>query len=172
MFATAGLVLGTILLYGAMVAGFLVIPLGIPGQLLIVLAALLFTLAAGSAHLPWWVTITLLILAVLAELLEGVFGFLGAKQAKGSVWSALGGIVGGIVGAILGSAVAPILGSLAGAFAGTFAGAFAVEYYRTTHAADARAVAKGALIGRVAGSLVKLVVAGLMIAIVTHGLAF
>jgi len=172
MLATAGLIVATTLLYLAMVAGLLVIPLGIPGQFVIVAAAALFTLIVGSTVLPWWVAITLLGLAVAAEVGEAVAGFFGAKQAKGSVWSALGGMAGGIAGAILGSLVAPILGSLGGALAGTFAGAFGVEYYRTSHAGNARAVAKGALMGRLAGSLIKLVAGGVMIAIVTHGLSF
>jgi len=172
MLATAGLILATTLLYLAMVAGLLVIPLGIPGQFLIAAAAALFTLVAGTEVLPWWVAITLLCLAVLAEVGEAVAGFLGAKRAKGSVCGAVGGMAGGIVGAILGSAVAPILGSIAGALAGTFGGAFGVEYYRTRHAGGAQAVAKGALIGRLAGSLIKLVTGAVMIAVVTHGLSF
>jgi uncharacterized protein YqgC (DUF456 family) len=172
MLATTGLILGTILLYLAMVVGLLIIPLGIPGQFLIAAAAALFTLVAGAEVLPWWVVITLACLAVLAEVGEAAAGLLGARKAQGSVCGALGGMAGGIAGAILGSAVTPIIGSLAGALAGTFAGAFAVEYYRTTHAADARAVAKGALIGRIAGSLIKLVTGGVMIALVTHGLTF
>lgn len=172
MFATAGLVLATTLLYLAMGVGLLVIPLGIPGQFVIAGAATLFTLVAGSAVLPWWVPITLLGLAVFAEAGEAAAGFLGAKQARGSVWSAVGGMGGGIAGAILGSAVAPILGSLAGALAGTFAGAFAVEYSRGGHAPNAKAVAKGALLGRLAGSLIKLVTGAVMIALVTHALSF
>jgi uncharacterized protein YqgC (DUF456 family) len=170
MLATAGLIVATTLLYLAMAVGLLVIPLGIPGQFLIAAAAALFTLVAGPAALPWWVAITLVCLALLAEVGEAAAGLLGARKAQGSVCGALGGMAGGIVGAILGSAVTPILGSLAGALAGTFAGAFAVEYYRTTHAGNARTVAKGALIGRIAGSLIKLVTGGVMIALVTHGL--
>jgi len=172
MLATAGLILATTLLYVAMVAGLLVIPLGIPGQFVIAAAAALFTLVAGAEVLPWWVAITLACLAVLAELGEAAAGLLGARKAKGSVCGALGGMAGGIAGAILGSAVTPIVGSLIGALAGTFAGAFAVEYYRTTHAGNATVVAKGALVGRIAGSLIKLVTGGVMIALVTHGLSF
>lgn len=172
MLATAGLVVETALLYLAMVAGLLAIPLGLPGQFLIAAAAALFTLVAVPEVLPWWVAITLGCLAALAEVGEAAAGFFGAKQAKGSVLSAVGGLAGGIVGAILGSAVAPILGSIAGALAGTFGGAFAVEYYRTRHPGNAHAVAKGALMGRLAGSLIKLVTGGVMIALVTHGLSF
>jgi len=172
MFATAGLILATTLLYLAMVVGLLIIPLGVPGQFLIAAAAALFTLVAGAEVLPWWVAITLACLAVLAEVGEAAAGLLGAKKAQGSVCGALGGMAGGIVGAILGSAVTPILGSIAGALAGTFVGAFAVEYYRTTHARNASAVAKGALVGRIAGSLIKLVTGAVMIALVTHGLSF
>ncbi len=172
MLATAGLIVEATLLYLAMVVGLLVIPIGVPGQFLIAAAAALFTLIAGAEVLPWWVAITLFCLAVAAEVGEAVAGYFGAKQAKGSVWSAVGGMAGGIVGAILGSAVAPILGSIAGALAGTFGGAFAVEYSRTRHPGNAQAVAKGALMGRLAGSLIKLVTGGVMIAIVTHGLSF
>ncbi|NCO57901.1 MAG: hypothetical protein COW73_06690 [Nitrospirae bacterium CG18_big_fil_WC_8_21_14_2_50_70_55] len=172
MLSSTALILATALLYLIMVAGLLIIPLGLPGQFLIAAAAALFTLVMGAEVLPWWVAITLLGLAVGAEVGEAMAGLLGAKGARGSVWGAVGAMAGGLAGAILGSAVAPLLGSVAGGLAGTFAGAFAVEYARGRRMAGAHAVAKGALLGRLAGSLLKLVTGGVMIALVTRALSF
>ena len=167
--ADTGRVALVIVTYLVMFAGVLIIPIGIPGQFVVVAAAGVLALAGGGI-ISWWVVLALLALAVLAEVLEGTAGFVGAGKAKGSFWSALGAVAGGLVGAILGSFVLPIIGSLIGAFVGTFGGAFTVEYSRTRDARPSGHVARGALIGRVVGSLIKVFVGIAMIAIVTAAL--
>lgn len=170
--AIAAWVLGLTLLYIVMLLGVVLIPFGLPGEFLIVIAALVCTLVAGAEVLGWWVFWVLLALGVFAELVEAWAGYLGARQAQGSFWGAVGAIAGGVAGALLGSLFAPVLGSLAGAFAGTFAGAFIVEWYRTRQSEVSAMVARGALVGRVVGSAVKVAVSVLMIIIVTLGLIF
>lgn len=164
-----GVILGYCLLYLSMLVGVVIIPLGVPGQFLIVVAALVFSLLLPHA-LSLWIVVVLLAIAILAELLEAVAGFLGASKAKGSIWSSFGALMGGIAGAIVGSFFLPIIGSLIGALAGTFAGAYAVEYYRTRAMTNATHVAKGALIGRIVGSIIKVFLSLVMIVIVTLAL--
>ncbi len=167
--AHTGRVILVMVTYVVMFAGVLIIPFGIPGQFVVVAAAGVLALAGGGL-ISWWVVLGLLALAVLAEVLEGMAGFVGAGRAKGSFWSAVGAVAGGLVGAVLGSFVLPIVGSLIGAFVGTFAGAFLVEYGRTRRARPSGHVARGALIGRVVGSLTKVFIGLAMIAIVTAAL--
>ena len=165
----AGLVVGYCLFYLVMLAGVAIIPLGVPGQFLIVVAALAWCLVLPEA-LSLWIVAILLGIAILAELLEAVAGFLGASKARGSIWSSFGALLGGIAGAIVGSLFLPVIGSLIGALVGTFAGAYAVEYYRTRAMTSATHVAKGALIGRIVGSIIKVFLSLVMIVIVTVAL--
>ena len=167
---TTGLVVVYFLLYLVMLAGVAIIPFGVPGQFIIAAAAVAFALIAGSQVISWWTVLAVLGLAILAEIMEATAGFFGASQAEGSFWSSVGAIVGGFAGAILGSMVFPLVGSLLGAFVGTFAGAFVVEYSQTQAVARSGQVAKGALIGRIIASVLKVFMATVMIAVITAAL--
>jgi uncharacterized protein YqgC (DUF456 family) len=162
-----GFVAGLAIYYIVMFGSLCVIPLGIPGEFGILFATAVFTLAAGSSLMPWWVSLVLLALCLLAEGVEAVMGYWGARRAKGSFLSALGAVAGGFAGAVAGASFGLIVGSLAGAFLGTFAGAFAVEYLRTRSHEGSSRVATGALLGRVFGSVIKTAIAFVMIALVT-----
>jgi uncharacterized protein YqgC (DUF456 family) len=166
----AAIVLGYVVFYVAMLAGMVLIPLGIPGEFITVAAVLVFTLVAGSGVLPWWVFLVVLGLGVLAELLEAAIGFLGPKKARGSIWSCFGAVGGGLAGAVAGSMVGLLLGALLGAFVGTFLGAFAVEYALTKRGRAATDVALAAVAARVVGSVTKVSIAFVMIALVTVAL--
>ncbi len=159
--------IGYIVLYLVMIAGIVIIPFGVPGEFLIVIAALILSLATGGQMLSLWVVAILLALGIIAELIEAAAGFLGASQAEGSIWSSFGAITGGIIGAIAGSFVLPIIGSILGALVGTFAGAYIVEYQRSRTFTAANKVARGALIGRILGSIAKVFCGVVMIVIVT-----
>lgn len=164
---SAGAIAGLIGYYAVLVVSLCIIPLGIPGEFGILAATAVFTLVAGSSLMPWWVSLVLLALCIVAEGLEALMGFWGARRARGSFLSALGAVGGGFAGAVLGAPFGLVVGSLAGAFLGTFAGAFAVEYIRTKSHEGSRRVAAGALIGRILGSVVKTAIAVVMIALVT-----
>jgi len=172
VFESAGYAVLYALLYVVMLAGVVIIPFGIPGQFLIVAAGAGFALLAGTQVLSWWTVLVLAGLAAGAELLEAVAGFLGATSAKGSFWSSIGAVIGGLVGAIVGSMMAPVIGSLLGAFGGTFAGAFMVEYSRTSALAESSQVARGALIGRIVASILKVFIAIVMIVVITLALIY
>ena len=167
---TTGLIAAYILLYLVMLVGVAIIPFGVPGQFIIVGAGVAFVLIAGPQVISWWTVLGVLGLAVLAEVMEATAGFFGASQAEGSFWSSVGAVIGGLAGAIIGSMILPLVGSLLGAFVGTFLGAFAVEYSRTQAFAKSGQVAKGALIGRIIASVLKVFMATVMIAVITAAL--
>lgn len=168
--SAAGLISAYVLLYIVMLVGVAIIPFGVPGQFIIVGAAAIFSLIAGAQVISWWTVLGVLGLAILAELMEATAGFFGASQAEGSFWSSVGAVIGGLAGAVVGSMVMPLIGSLLGAFVGTFAGAFAVEYSRTRTLAQSGQVARGALIGRIIASILKVFMATVMIAVITVAL--
>jgi uncharacterized protein YqgC (DUF456 family) len=159
--------LGYMFFYVVMLAGVLLIPFGVPGQFLVAVAASVFAFLCGGDTLSLRIVFVLFGLAILAELIAGGAGFLGAGKAKGSIWSCVGAVVGGITGAIIGSMLLPFVGSILGVLSGTFFGAYAVEYQRCRQGAQATKVASGALVGRIVGTVAKVSIALVMIVIVT-----
>jgi uncharacterized protein YqgC (DUF456 family) len=69
---------------------------------------------------------------------------------------------GGVVGGIAGTFYMPIVGSILGAAAGAFAGALTFEQLAGRDFEAATASGRGAFVGRLVGTLSKLVIAGLM----------
>lgn len=104
--------------------------IGLPGLWLMVASAVAFAWWTGFVYLGWPGLITLVVLALLAELVEFLAGSAGAKAAGGSKRGMVGAIVGGLVGGLVGTAVIPIpaVGTIIGAVAGSFGGAALVEY--------------------------------------------
>lgn len=132
----------------------LMIPLGLPGLWVMVLAAVAYPYLAGEGTIGSFTLVGILVLAAVAEALEFLLAGRYARKYGGSRRAGWGAILGGIVGAFVGVPV-PIVGPVIGALAGSFAGALIFELTRGTEAGAATRVATGALIGRVAAIAVK-----------------
>lgn len=103
-------------------------------------------------------------LALLAEVLEFGLGAAGARQAGGSKRAALLAIAGGVVGAVLGTAVpVPILGTLLGACAGAFAGSLVGDVWAGRSLGQSVEAGRGAAVGQFMGTVVKLVIGGVLV---------
>jgi uncharacterized protein YqgC (DUF456 family) len=163
--------IGNVLLFAGMLFGLLVIPLGMPGAAIILVSVLIYALATGFNE-PFGVSfiIVLAILTAIAETADNVLTALGARRFGGSSASMWMSMVGGLVGAILlGSPLAFVFGPL-GPLAGGIVGAFAVvvlyEYQRGKDARAALRAGWGTFLGRMAGTMLKLVIAiGMFIAV-------
>lgn len=137
---------------------FLVV-LGLPGIWLMVTA---------TALVAWWqwdhnmfsiaVLVTIAVLALASEWLEFVAGMSGSRRAGGTSKGAWGALLGGFVGALVGSVLIPIpiLGTLIGACAGAGGGAWALERAGGTSHDLAVRSGKGAAVGRLLGTMIKL----------------
>ncbi len=140
---------------------------GMPGTWLMVLST------AVVAWLEWepgrpaadqpisiWTLLALVCLAFIGEILEFIAGAAGAKKAGGSPRSALAAIFGGVIGAIVGTFVIPIplLGSLIGAAAGAGIGAASIELASGRPMELSIRVGMGAGVGRLLGTIYKLIV--------------
>lgn len=143
-----------LLLVAALVAGFLLIPLGLPGIWLMIAAAVGYKLFAQPVGLSWTVLGVAIALAALAELLEFWLSLRYTRRYGGSPRAGWWALIGGLVGAVLGVPV-PIVGSVIGAFLGSFLGALVGEYSVTRHAETAQRAAWGSLVGRVVATAVK-----------------
>lgn len=170
-----------VLILPAAIAGTL---LGMPGGILVLADALVFSAFHGWATPPSWVLLILLIIAVLAETAENLLSFAGVKRTGASNATGVWVMVGGFAGAILGGAIAPLLasiGALAGpvgwvilsiippigfAMLGGFLGGYFFELNRGKEPEEAKKAGWGALLGRLAGSFTKAMMVAVMAAIV------
>lgn len=153
----------TLLLFAlVLLASLVIIPLGLPGIWLMIVAALGFNYLAPGDPVSMWALGGAFIIAIGAELLEFALSGRFVKRYGGSRRAAWGAIIGGVIGAIIGVPL-PIIGSVIGAFAGSFAGAFVAEMTRGAEPGVATRVATGALLGRAAAAALK-VALGVVIA--------
>lgn len=142
--------------------GLIIIPLGLPGTWLMLIAGITYLLISPAAPFGWMVIVGCLVVAVVGEVLEFMFAAGYTKKYGGSNRAAWGAIIGGLIGVVVGVPV-PIIGSIVGGFVGAFAGAMIAEFSRGTSAEGATRAATGATIGRAVAIAMK-TVAGLMIA--------
>jgi hypothetical protein len=133
----------------------ILIVLGLPGLWIMVASAVTYNLVVPGDPIGWFTLVAVGVLALVAELLE--FSLTGryARKYGGSRRAGWGAILGGIVGAMVGVPV-PIVGPVIGAFVGSFLGALIAELTSGSSAGDATRVAKGALIGRVVSTALKI----------------
>lgn len=150
----------------------------LPGNWFVVALAALFVsaMASGDAAqgLNWQAVALLAAIAAGGELLEFFAGAAGAAKQGGSrravALAIAGTIAGSIAGAIMGlpvPVIGPLLGALAGGAGGAFAGAYLGEMWKHGGAQKSINVGWGAAIGRLLGTLGKLLAGAVMIVILT-----
>ena len=164
--------------------GILATLVGLPGTVLILANAVIFSAIHGFDKPTWPVLVILLTISIVAETADNIFSALGTKTGGGSTRTSLWALIGGVAGAIVGANFSPILGALglaggvAGiilgivlpplllAMAGGFLAAYVYELRTGKEPAEARKAGWGALVGRLAGVLSKAVLATIMVAII------
>jgi uncharacterized protein YqgC (DUF456 family) len=151
------------LLIVGLLAGLLLVPLGLPGLWIMVAGILGYGWLTGFRSVGVWTIALVLVLAFLGEVLESWIGFRLARRYGASSRAGWGALIGGVVGAVVGVPV-PVVGSVVGAFLGSFAGAVAFEYVTSRRADVALGAGWGAVVGRAAAAAAK-VGLGLVIAV-------
>ena len=131
------------------------IPLGLPGTWLQVIAA---AVAVWVMDRPRGGVLVLIGLAIVGEIAETLSGRWGARRFGGSRRAAWGALIGGFAGLFVGTPV-PVVGSLVMSFVGTFVGALVGEMWGRGAVAPELRVGLGAVLGRVAGIGIKLGIA-------------
>jgi uncharacterized protein YqgC (DUF456 family) len=147
----------------------------LPGNWLIVAAAALFAwlIPHEAGRGVTWTTVAVLVsLAILGEIVEFGAGAAGAAKQGASRRAIVLSIVGAMVGSILGLTIGlpiPILGSFVmavlGGAGGAFVGAYLGETWKGRTEAERMAVGRGAFAGRLWGTVGKLAVGAIMLAI-------
>ena len=148
--------------------------LGLPGNWLIVAAAAVdAALVPAGAAIGWRVVVGLLALAALGEGLELSLGAAQTARAGGTrrtaLLSLLGSLAGGILGLFVGLPV-PLIGPLVAAVLmaglGAMAGAVLGEVSAGRDLPQSFRVGRAAFVGRLLGTLGKVLVGAVMIAVI------
>lgn len=149
----------------------------LPGNWGIVVAAALFAWGLGVVEgrgIGWWAVLCLLVLAVVGEMVEFLAGAAGAKRVGGSRrgmgLAIVGTLVGSVTGAIVGvpiPIIGPIVAAVGGGAVGAFAGAYLGEMWKGRTSADSVEIGKGAMIGRLLGTVGKLAIGAIMLVVAT-----
>jgi uncharacterized protein YqgC (DUF456 family) len=146
-----------ILLIAASLVGLVLIPLGLPGLWVIVLAILGYGWLTQFRTLSAFFIGVVVALALLGEVFESWVGFRFAQKYGGSSRAGWGALVGGLIGAVVGVPV-PIVGSVIGGFVGAFLGAALFEYTRARQSGVAAKAGWGAVLGRAAAAALKMAI--------------
>jgi hypothetical protein len=177
-------ILGYILFVLVLAAGVVATLLGLPGTVLILANAIVFSAITGWERPEWWVLIVLAALALLAEVGDNVLAALGTRYSGGSSKTGWIAMLGGIAGALVGSALSPVLGAVGGiggplgfiigvviiplglAALGAYYAVYWYEVHQGRSRNEAITAAKGALFGRLLGVMGKALLAVIMSGIV------
>lgn len=169
-----------LLLLAVLLAGWASTLLGMPGNWLIAAATAAyayFVPADSRASIGWQAVVIVLILAGLGEMIELLASAAGAARVggtkRGAVLALLGSILGGLCGVFAGvpvPLVGPIFAALLFAGLGAMGGAILGETWAGKDADSSWRVGKAAFWGRLAGTLGKILVGAVMIAVVLAAL--
>jgi uncharacterized protein len=163
--------LGNFLLIAGMLLGLAIIPFGLPGTLVILAVVLIYAVATHfAAGIGVAFFVMLCVLTFISETADNWLTALGARRfgaSRASMWlSFVGGLAGAIV---LGGPLALVLGPLGpvgGGFAGAFLAVFLYEYSQRKDTRQALRAGWGTLVGRLAGMVLKVVIAiGMIVAV-------
>ena len=171
---------GALIMLVVLAAGWLLTVLGLPGNWLIVAATAIFALlvpASWRTDISGLVVVAVVVLAVVGELLEFAAGAMGTSRAGGSKRAAALALVGSMIGAVVGAVVGlpiPVVGSFVAvllfAAAGATGGAMIGESWKRRTLDEGWEVGKGAFWGRLLGTLGKILVGSVIVAVVALAL--
>ncbi len=154
-------------LIALLLGGLSITLIGLPGLWVMLATAALYAYLTGWIHLAAPGLITLLVLAIAAEIAEFIAGGAGAAEAGGGKRAFAGAIVGGFLGGIFLTFLVPIfvIGTIFGACLGSAVGAIAAEMTRKQEFPHAWRIGWGAFKGRFYGILWKLGFGGIMLCV-------
>lgn len=139
----------------AILAGVIMTIIGMPGNLIILLAGILYGYYDHFDKMDYAVLVIVLGIFVIAEIIEFIAGLVGAKKEKASKRAMFATFIGTIIGGIWGTAILPVIGSLLGALFGAFIATALAEYSKTKDLDQAKRVGKSVLKGQIIAIVIK-----------------
>lgn len=159
------LILAGVLMILASALGVILTAITLPGTWAIILCSLLIQWWSPGGPMPfdWWTIGACVGLALLGEIFEFGASAVGAKKAGGSKRGALGAAIGSLIGAIAGAPFLFLIGAIIGAVLGAAIGAIIAERAWVGRSwKESTIVGSGAAAGRLAASVVKVGIAGVI----------
>lgn len=163
-------------LLAVLAAGWVMTLLSLPGNWLMVLVVAIYAWlvpAEWRGDVSWAVVLVVLLLAIVGEILETLAVAVGTSRAGGSRRAALlglcGSLGGGLIGALVGvpiPVVGPLVGAVLFAAAGAAFGAYVGEAWKGRTADESWKVSQAAFVGRLLGTMAKILAASVIVAIV------
>ena len=151
---TTLLLLGKILLCLAGLGSLVLIPFGLPGNVLVALLSLTGPLLLGLPWQDFWIIAGA---AVVAEAVEFIASLGLARKTGASKTGLWGALFGGFAGAVMLTPLFPPLGTLFGGALGSFAGAALFEYqFAQRRGGESVKVGLGAFFGTLLGRMLKI----------------
>ena len=148
-------IVGSTIFILVLFTGIYSIVLGIPGTIIILIDVILYALITGFERIGFMIIVLLIIISILAEAMDFALGMSGAAHFGITKRGIMVSVIGGILGAAVMTPVLLGLGTVIGIFLGGFAGFLVVELIRQAKLKPASRTSYGAILGRVAGTLVK-----------------
>jgi len=154
-------VLGHLVFFLFLLAGFFGLLFGLPGTWMIFGATLVYAWITDFAQVSGGLLLLFGLLTVAGEVVEYVFGIAGARRFGSSNRGILFSILGGFAGAIVGAPLFFGFGAILGALVGAFLGAVLIELLTYGPAKWKKAVRSGwgNFLGRIAGVITKMAIA-------------
>ncbi len=173
-----GIILGKALFVLALPVAVAATLFGLPGSLLVLADATIYSACHGWQSPSWVILLVLAGIAIIAELSDNLMSFLGVRAAGASTTTGLWTVGGGMIGVLAGSALSPLFGLLgplgwvltvlapiALGLLGGYLGGYHYELRRGRSKEEAAKAGWAALAGRLAGGIVKALLVGVMAAI-------
>ncbi|MBN2515555.1 MAG: DUF456 domain-containing protein [Deltaproteobacteria bacterium] len=102
---------------------------GLPGTIIIVTDVIIFSWATGFEKIGFKVIAVLVVISLVAETLDFMFGaYVGVRRFGLSIKGLLAAVIGGIMGGVVLTPFLMGLGTIIGMFCGGFAGTLIVDY--------------------------------------------
>ena len=155
-----------------MLAGVLSLIISLPGNLIVLISAIIYGLFTNFEGLSLMFYITLVILVVAGEAIEFFSGVLGAKKFGASKAGMIGSLIGGIAGGLIGAAFLFGFGAIPGVFLGAFSGAVFAELLKGKNLKESVNAGIGAFLGRTFGMIFKVLIGLSMIFITVKTVYF
>lgn len=165
-------IIGYLFFYIFILIGFGSIFIGLPGTAIIFIDALVLSLITHFEKINWKILLLLGAIALTAELTEHLLTVAGAYKVGASRKGIYGAVIGAIILGILMSPLFFGFGALIGVILGAFLGAFLMELSAKKEIPSATKVGIGAMFGRIAAILIKVVMALIQIGIIIWAVHF
>lgn len=131
---------------------------GLPGTFTAIVGIILCAALDGFSRIQIIHIVIFILLAIAAEALEYLSGYIGARKFGASKKSIAGALIGGLLGAVVFGIIIPVVGSFIGIFAGSFLGTFVIEYLSGKTLNEANRAGIGTIIGRIGAIVVKIAI--------------